>query len=505
MNADARPHTPPQPLPPAVRWLAAGGLLFFAGALAVSLRYSWAGLFHSLPHMLGLLLAALFAAAAAVLLLRRLPRAAYAAVLLALTASLRVAWVLAVDTQPVSDFLDMYNAAVQAAHGDLSFGHNEYFSRWVYQLGFTLAQAAVIALFGDGLLPLKLLNVLLQVATGWIVYRTAAQLFGEFAGRAAGLLYAVYVPLIVMGSVLTNQHLSTFLFALGCHAAARRLWRSPAGAVAIATCIGCGAIVRPLGGFFLALVLLYALACEWKDRFGGRPWRSLGKLAAIAVIYFAFQQLAGLALVGSGISDYTLANREPYWKFMVGMNPATDGGWSREDEQYVAAYPIGEARNRAELALFRERASDARQVAALVGRKWTAMWGHEDAAAIWGLWGVEKPGLAKQISQIERIEYMAFCLFGAAGCAAMAFARRRAGEAPASPATAKSSAALAPALPLLLVLVYAVLHLVIEVQTRYRFDIMPWMLVLAGAGCVWLISPIPPLVNGKKNHQGGSL
>ena len=39
--------------------------------------------------------------------------------------------------------------------------------------------------------------------------------FNEWAGRMAGLLYALYIPSIVLSSLLTNQHIATFLFYLG--------------------------------------------------------------------------------------------------------------------------------------------------------------------------------------------------------------------------------------------------------------------------------------------------
>lgn len=44
----------------------------------------------------------------------------------------------------------MYNSAIQATKGDFSFAQDDYYTSWVYQLGFTMYQAFIIKLFGEG-------------------------------------------------------------------------------------------------------------------------------------------------------------------------------------------------------------------------------------------------------------------------------------------------------------------------------------------------------------------
>ena len=69
-------------------------------------------------------------------------------------------------------------------------------------------------IFGESLRALKFLNILYSVGTVLVVYLTATKLFNEVSGRIAGLIFAFYIPSIVMCSVLTNQHLSTFIYFL---------------------------------------------------------------------------------------------------------------------------------------------------------------------------------------------------------------------------------------------------------------------------------------------------
>ncbi|MGR5914872.1 hypothetical protein ACT7DA_24700 [Bacillus pacificus] len=67
-------------------------------------------------------------------------------------------------------------------------------------------------MFGEGVLAIKLLNILYCTGITYFIYRIATHLFNEFGGRVAALIFATYIPNIMMTSVLTNQHLATFLF-----------------------------------------------------------------------------------------------------------------------------------------------------------------------------------------------------------------------------------------------------------------------------------------------------
>jgi hypothetical protein len=392
--------------------------------------------------------------------------------LLLLVAAPRIVWIAAVDTAPVSDFLDMHSAALSAAAGDLSFGENEYFSRWAYQLGFTFYEALAIKLFGSSLIVLKLLNVLFQAGTAVVLYKCAVRAFGETCGRAAALMYAVYVPNIIMCSVLTNQHISVFFYFLGLYVLIRKSFVGKYDWLLVGLCIGLGNLMRPLGSFFLIGVLAYAALFLLAPRIRERSWPALAaKCVGVLAVYWLVQQAASFALVQGGVTPYPLSNREPYWKFMIGLNPATNGGWSYDDTVYVLQYPPGEERNRVELELLKKRLEDKRQVGALFASKTKAMWGDEDSAPMWSLPDMDRPELVKRLVQTERIQYVLMAFFGLVAMTVIAW-RGATGEA---------------SLFLLLLLGYAALHVVIEVQTRYRFDIWPCAIILQSFGIYALL------------------
>jgi len=398
---------------------------------------------------------------------RYIGRSVFLAAVLAIAIGARLVWIFTVDTQPVSDFHDMHSGALSAAAGDFSFGTNEYFTRWVYQIGFALYEAFIVTLFGTDPIVLKLFNVLFQAGTAVLVYLSAARAFGETSGRAAALLYAVYVPNIMMCSVLTNQHISVFFFFLGVYAIIRRSLAGKWDWLAVGLCFGFANLMRPLGSFFIVGLVAYIVLFQLLPSIREREWGALAARTAGAIaIYLLVQQFASFALVQTGVTAQPLSNQEPYWKFMIGLNPDTNGGWSYDDTVYVLQFPQGEERNRAELELLKQRLADKRQVGELFLSKARSMWGAEDSAAMWSIQDRIRPELQKKLLQMERIQYLLLAQFGLIAAGVMAYRG----------ASAEAS------MFMLLLLGYAALHIVIEMQTRYRIDIFPCVFILQSFG-----------------------
>ena len=152
--------------------------------------------------------------------------------------------------------------------------------------GFPALLAAVRAVAGPELGPLRIAQALVGVVLVALVGVVAAQLWGRRAGLAALALAAVSPPLVLFGASLVSEPLYAALETAAMAAAlrARRERHHPLGwALATGALGGAAALTRPAG-----LVLLPALALVALPR--GRPGRArLG--AALAVV------LAGVAVV----------------------------------------------------------------------------------------------------------------------------------------------------------------------------------------------------------------
>lgn len=250
-----------------------------------------------------------------------------AAVLLAF--ALRAAWILAVPTEPVYDFLTLSQAARAVAVGDLSPFRETYFTLWTYQVPFVLYEAALYRLFGADDMVLKWANVVVLALHPAVVYalgrsleraigrvdgtpfgrdfdravgapvdrsfdRAAYGVFGDADGNgrlrpaaghpsaanAAALITAVYPSTIMMSSVLTNQHLADLLL-FGGLAVWLRVWS--------AVCIRVWSSARsrvecPRPAFLPLLVAGTAGALVG----AGHLIRPLGAVWVAAVVVYAF-------------------------------------------------------------------------------------------------------------------------------------------------------------------------------------------------------------------------
>ncbi|MBE6957334.1 MAG: hypothetical protein E7450_07800 [Ruminococcaceae bacterium] len=380
--------------------------------------------------------------------------------------------ILWLQSQPVQDFDTMYQAALQLARGDHGYLQDTYFFNWAYQSAFVAYEALVIRLFGESLLPLQLLNALWMAGTAVLVYRVAACVAGERAAVAVGVLYTLYPAPLFLAGVLTNQHLSVFLLYGGIYLliAGKELnWWRGIGAGAL---IALGNAMRPIGIIPLLACVIWAVLRAMENR----DWKKLLTGAATAASYALCGLLLSALIVGSGINPNGLANNQPMWKFVVGLNQDTDGQWNRTDyEAFIlpsATDPEG-ADEAMRQELERRLSVGPGKLAGLALRKSAAMWaGYEDL--YWGFGhldpeGEAVPGVSWNSLQLllaysEKGIYLLAIALAFAGVLYRLTRRERCG---------------AGLVPVLLLCGYYTVHLIVEVQVRYRYFMMPCVFILA--------------------------
>lgn len=174
-------------------------------------------------------------------------------------------------------------------------------------------QSLIIFLFGESLFILKLFNVVYSVGITIFIYKIATRLFHESIGRIRGIVYALFIPSIVMCSVLTNQHIATFFFFLGFNFLIK-YWETNSPFVWLwsGLFIGLGNIMRPIGSIVLLAIAIYILLVMKNGR--DQTWQRLKRLAGVVAVYFAVQLTVNQLFIAMDITDYPLSNQEPYWR-----------------------------------------------------------------------------------------------------------------------------------------------------------------------------------------------
>ncbi|WP_369900908.1 glycosyltransferase family 39 protein [Bacillus manliponensis] len=454
-------------------------LLFFA----ITLLYAWQSALstegYSTFILLGFIPAILMTIFVSRWMNRRFTNKQNMIIIILLAFGVRLAWILTIQTTPIQDFERMYLGALDIARGTYEFITIPYFTTWVYQLGFTTYQAGVISLFGEGTFMIKFLNVLYCTGITFFIYSIGSKLFNEWSGRIAALMFAIYVPNIVMTSVLTNQHLATFLFyAAFALFVAKGLSHSYAW-IFVGILLSLGNIMRPLGSVILLALIIFAVIAYMLGKKQVKKKTIFAKLVGIIGVFYIVNYVFSYSLIAAGITQYPLSNRDPYWKFVLGFNHETTGGFSVPDYELVNQYEVGKERFAVEKELIAERTEDKKQLLILLKDKLKLMWGDYDASIYWGFEGYDVPNVKDAFWIVEKIMYLSIVLF--AVIALLALIKERKNE--------------YLLFFLLLILGYVAVHLLIEIQTRYRYFIMPTFIILQGYG-IYLLAQL-----GKKKAK----
>lgn len=147
--------------------------------------------------------------------------------------------------------------------------------------------AASTALFGDGVLGVKLLTMALYPLTGWVLYRLGCELFDEAAGRWAAVLFLCAPMTGLLGMFVTTDAPLLLCWALAALSLWRALTRPGLGWwCATGAAVGIGLLSK----YTMAAFVPGALLVWWfVPPRGGRSHRVAGPLlaAAIATALFA--------------------------------------------------------------------------------------------------------------------------------------------------------------------------------------------------------------------------
>jgi len=272
---------------------------------------------------------------------------------------LRVACILCINTPPESDFRVLFNAARTYSAGDYTFSNDNYFYEWAYQTGFVIYQGIVIKILGaeKALLALKLLNAVYSSMSCILIYCLAKNYVSEKTARFSSLICAGLIFPLIFSTVLSNQHLSTFLALLGLFIITDKNSKLH------------GMLRHVIAGFFLALsniirpegvLFLGSLLVAYLIRFIKPVNEKRRKIAmsyiVLLVIYFGTNFLADKAVIESGVNSAGLRNNNVLWKFVEGLNYESKGTYSQKDAELVFQQDLSrEERKELELSLIKER------------------------------------------------------------------------------------------------------------------------------------------------------
>ena len=226
-------------------------------------------------------------------------------------------WNIYADTSPVSDYkvlLDGANEIVSGTFLQESSDKSNYFYFYNYQIGYVSYLALVIKIFGNNLIFIKALEGLYMALTSIVIYKITEKISTEDIAAVASIFYATYIPNIMGSSVINNQHISTLLLCLSIYF----IIKSTRVSLAIAgILLGFTQILRPIA-IIIIIGLLISYAYEiikYKNYKKCIQRFFLFIIAFIVVIKIFDIGLIKLKISPSPISQ----NNAKYFKFVLGL------------------------------------------------------------------------------------------------------------------------------------------------------------------------------------------
>lgn len=241
---------------------------------------------------------------------------------------IRVGVVLLINTTPMSDFSVLYNASLSIVKHDYSFNNDLYFYYWAYQIGFVFMQSLFLKIC-NSILFLKILNAIVTSGICVLIYYIAKEFMHERYAKVVSIFYMLMIFPLTYVTVLTNQHMSTFLIYLAIYIIVSKNIKISElkRYLIVGILLSIANIIRPEGIIVIFSIILYLLLLLRRNNIKD----TLKKIVVLLASYYLLLFVVSKLFIFTGIGPYGLTNNAPYWKFVLGFNHETVGRYTNDD------------------------------------------------------------------------------------------------------------------------------------------------------------------------------
>ena len=279
------------------------------------------------------LLLGIISVVAIIYLVRKYNMKKFALILFIFSLITRLVAVLMLKTPIELDFEVLYDASIALLKGNLSFTNSGYFKLWGYQMGQVVYQALLLKIWMDPLI-IKIVNAVISSGTVVLTYLISKEIFTEKTAKVVSLLYSIFMFPILFNAVLSNQILSTFLTYLAIYLLFSKRFTKMNNIVKyllVGLSLGCANIIRPEGIVILTTILIFSIYYLTKANFK----EMIKKVGIILLSYLVVTNTCSYLLIVTNLSQVGLANKDPLWKFVLGLNYDSVGMYDSNDEYLV--------------------------------------------------------------------------------------------------------------------------------------------------------------------------
>ncbi|MBS1722047.1 MAG: glycosyltransferase family 39 protein [Armatimonadetes bacterium] len=188
--------------------------------------------------------------------------------------ALRIVWLSAVNSQPVTDFDWYFHRAVSLANGTGYSVDGVPTAYW--PVGYPAALALVFKVFGASVLTGKVFNTLLTLACVALSWRVALRLFKDLGvANSTAVIVAVHPSFVAYSGILASEPLFTALTLFASAACLLCPMRNRAWLIGAGIAFGFATLVRPQALLVPALVCLCARFWDSAETYRGHAGRAV--------------------------------------------------------------------------------------------------------------------------------------------------------------------------------------------------------------------------------------
>lgn len=408
-----------------------------------------------------------------------------------------------IELLPASDFETYYNLGAMLAKGELALPENIYYQEYVAKFPHTigyplLVLSPVFSLFGESVRAALSANLAFSMGSIVLVYfimrQIGASRFVRFVGM---LLMAVWPSHVLYASMVASEPTFTFLVLLAFLLFAIIAKREP-GALSdrhpviaemllflLGVVLAAAGAVRPMAQVLvIALVIVFLMQTRLKLSVHiGAAKFILAKGWACALLMLAAYFLTSTIITRNvadqiqmtPVSGVTASG----YNLMVGTNTGHGGVWNQEDADFFSSafeetQSASEAHSRSmEVAIQRLREKPLEELNLFV-YKYRDLWQSDDFGIDWNILWLEQqesivPELRTWLESFRdpgRLLYMAVLLYALIAAVMQWLGKRR----------------VEPAfyVCMLFFIGTALLHMLLETQVRYHYNMIPFLIIMSG-------------------------
>ncbi len=251
-------------------------------------------------------------------------------------------WIYYMRMEPKVDYATFYNSAVNLSKS--WFYPNRYIALFPHIFGYSTFLSLFFKLFGESVFLATLLNVILSVVSGILIYKIVRNMISATAAVCAYVLWiicpsqTIYNSLVLSDPLYTTFILAFVYFVIVIAKKEKSLkWTQMLfyGFVA-AIILQCINVNRPIAMVLIIAMFIWVFVLRFKELFKrGFLVKWLSFFAVTLAVYFSLGGLWNIYFT-SRIGEAPASI--PGYNIYVGFNVKSNGRWSAEDSELLYSY-----------------------------------------------------------------------------------------------------------------------------------------------------------------------